>query len=63
MKKYLISIPLVLFISIGAYLFISHKTTYKIDGKINVDSTTIYLKGFKNKLLERLMDVVMHSFR
>jgi len=50
MKKYLISIPLVLFISIGAYLFISHKTTYKIDGKINVDSTTIYLKGFKNKL-------------
>ena len=50
MKKYLISISLVLIISIGAYLFLSHKSNYTIEGKINVDSTTIYLKGFRNKM-------------
>jgi len=50
MKKYLIAVPLVLIIFIGAYLYFGHKASYVIDGKINADSSTIYLKGFRNKM-------------
>jgi len=50
MKKYLISVPLLLIFFISAYLYFSHKATFAIDGKINVDSSTIYLKGFRNKM-------------
>ena len=50
MKKYLIAVPVLLIIFTGAYLFSSHKTSYLIKGKINVESSTIYLKGFRNKM-------------
>jgi len=50
MKKYFIAVPVLLIIFTGAYLFASYKTSYVIKGKINVESSTIYLKGFRNKM-------------
>jgi len=50
MKTYIKIIPAVLIVFLGAYFYFSHKASYTLQGKINVDSATIYLKGFKNKM-------------
>ena len=50
MKTYIKIIPVVLVLIVGAYFFFSYKSSYTIHGKINVDSATVYLKGFRNKM-------------
>ena len=50
MKTYIKIIPVVLIVFLGGYFYFTHKASYTLQGKINVDSATIYLKGFKNKM-------------
>jgi len=50
MKTFLKVIPFVIISIVLAYVYFNHKSSYTINGKINVDSTTIYLKGFRNKM-------------
>ena len=50
MKTYIKIIPVVLIVFLGAYFYFNHKASYTLQGKINVDSATIYLKAFKNKM-------------
>ena len=50
MKTYIKIIPVVLIVFLGGYFYFTHKASYTLYGKINVDSATIYLKGFKNKM-------------
>lgn len=54
MKKYLKIIPFVLILFLVAYIYFNHKPSYEIKGEINVDSATVYLKGFRNKMFYTL---------